>query len=143
MFECFRGVAHPWLCDAMGHLTTRHYVGMFDDGAYHLFAKLGLTPAHMEAGTGIADVKSTIHYKHEVRSGELVLVEGTVRRVGSTSIGTFYRMTILHSGKVAAEMENVSVQFDLNARSAVPILPEIRRNAEALLAAPAPEDSAQ
>ena len=41
MIECYRGVVHPWLCDAMGHLTTRHYVGMFDDAGYHLLAALG------------------------------------------------------------------------------------------------------
>ena len=34
-----RAVVHPWLCDMMGHLTTRHYVGMFDDAAYALFAQ--------------------------------------------------------------------------------------------------------
>jgi len=31
------GVAHPWLCDSMGHLTSRHYVAMFDDASYHFF----------------------------------------------------------------------------------------------------------
>ena len=29
--DCGLAVVHPWLCDAMGHLTTRHYLGMFDD----------------------------------------------------------------------------------------------------------------
>ena len=31
-----KSVAHPWMCDVLGHLTTRHYVAMFDDAAYHL-----------------------------------------------------------------------------------------------------------
>ena len=26
-----KGVAHPWQCDVLGHLTTRFYVAMFDE----------------------------------------------------------------------------------------------------------------
>ncbi len=32
-----KSVAHPWMCDVLGHMTTRHYVAMFDDAAYHMF----------------------------------------------------------------------------------------------------------
>ena len=31
-----KNVAHPWMCDVLGHMTTRHYVAMFDDAAYHM-----------------------------------------------------------------------------------------------------------
>jgi len=31
-----KNVAHPWMCDILGHMTTRHYVAMFDDAAYHM-----------------------------------------------------------------------------------------------------------
>ena len=31
-----KSVAHPWMCDVLGHMTTRHYVAMFDDAAYHM-----------------------------------------------------------------------------------------------------------
>ena len=31
----YKGVSHPAMCDIMGHMTTRHYIAMFDDGSYH------------------------------------------------------------------------------------------------------------
>lgn len=27
----FVGVAHPWMCDAMGHVNVRHYAAMLYD----------------------------------------------------------------------------------------------------------------
>ena len=51
--ECYRGVVYPWLCDSMGHMTTRHYTAMFDDASYHMFAALGFTPDHLAAGIGL------------------------------------------------------------------------------------------
>ena len=29
-------VVHPWMCDVLDHLITRHYMAMFDDASYHL-----------------------------------------------------------------------------------------------------------
>jgi len=31
-------IVHPWLCDVMGHMNVRHYIGMFDDASYQLLA---------------------------------------------------------------------------------------------------------
>lgn len=133
--ECYRGVVHPWLCDSMGHMTTRHYTAMFDDASYHLFAALGFSPDHLAAGTGLADVKLTTTFLAELNAGALVTVHGRVTRVGTKSITAQYRMRNLHGGEVAAELEAVTAQFDLEARRAVPLLPEIRTSAERLLAA--------
>lgn len=132
--ECYRGVVHPWLCDSMGHMTTRHYTAMFDDASYHLFAALGFTPDHLAAGIGLADVKMTTSFLAELNAGALVLVYGRVVRVGNKSMTAHYRMNNLHTGELAAELESISTQFDLKARKAVPLLPEIRANAERLLA---------
>ena len=135
LIECYRGVVHPWLCDAMGHMTTRHYVGMFDDAGYHLLAALGFTGSHIQNGVGFADVKHTISYTAELRVGALVLVRGGLLRVGQRSMTALYRMEALETGQTAAEMEVVMVQFDLNNRQSMFVLPEIRTKAEALLAA--------
>ena len=35
------GVAHPWLCDALGHLNTRNYHAMYDDALFVLLAIIG------------------------------------------------------------------------------------------------------
>lgn len=135
MIECYRGVVHPWLCDAMGHMTTRHYVGMFDDAGYHLLAALGFTASHIENGVGFADIRHVISYKSELRVGELTLVRCGLARIGQTSLTGFYRMEALETGATAAEMEVVMVQFDLKRRQSIPVVPEIRAKAEAMLTA--------
>jgi acyl-CoA thioester hydrolase len=124
--ECYRGVIHPWQCDAMGHFTTRFYMAMFDDAAYHLLAAAGFTAAHLKRGLGFADLKTTLTYLAELKAGDLVLVRGAVTKVGTKSVTAHYRMINLETGEVAAEMEAVTVQFDLTARKAVPIDEAIR-----------------
>lgn len=134
-FECYRGVVHPWLCDNMGHMTTRHYTAMFDDASYHMFAALGFTPDHLASGIGIADVKMTTSFLAELSAGALLVIKGHVTRVGTKSLTAFYRMENLHTGETAATLEAVTTQFDLKSRRAIPLLPEIRANAEDYLAA--------
>lgn len=133
-FECYRGVVHPWLCDAMGHMTTRHYTAMFDDASYHMFSMLGFTPDHLASGIGLADVKLTTSFLAELNAGALVIVHGKVTRVGTKSLTAFYRMSNLHTGETAATLESVTAQFDLQTRRAIPLLPEIREGAEQYLA---------
>lgn len=132
--ECYRGVVHPWLCDAMGHMTTRHYAAMFDDASYHLFATLGFTPDHLAAGIGLVDVKLTTTFSAELKAGALVIVHGRVLRVGTKSLTAHYVMRNLHTGVTAAELEAVTAQFDMTARKAMPLLPEVRAGAERVLA---------
>jgi acyl-CoA thioester hydrolase len=133
--ECYRGVIHPWQCDAMGHFTTRFYMAMFDDAAYHLLAAAGFTAAHIERGIGFADLKTTLSYLAELKAGDLVLVKGAVVKMGTKSLTAHYRMFNLASGDVAAEMEAVSVQFDLRTRKAIPIQDDIRAKLAVLLPA--------
>lgn len=134
MIECYRGVVHPWLCDQMGHMTTRHYVAMFDDASYHLLAAIGFTPGHLDAGIGFADMRMTIDYRTEVRAGVLVVVRGCPVSLGRRSLVARYRMTALPDETPVADLEAASVQFDLRARRAIPLAPEIRRGAERLIA---------
>jgi acyl-CoA thioester hydrolase len=134
MIECYRGVVHPWLCDQMGHMTTRHYVAMFDDASYHLLAATGFTPDHLDRGIGFADVRMTIEYKAELRAGELVLITGAPVACGQRSMTARYRMVALASGAEAATLDSVTVQFDLHGRKAIPLRPEIREGAQALMA---------
>ena len=47
-----KSVAHPWMCDVLGHMTTRHYVAMFDDAAYHmLYNVFGWTGSKWTVGS--------------------------------------------------------------------------------------------
>ena len=65
MIQVQKSVAHPWMCDVLGHMTTRHYVAMFDDAAYHmLYSVFGWTGSSDDKNRiAWADVQHTIDYK--------------------------------------------------------------------------------
>ncbi len=130
MISVYKGVAHPWLCDVMGHMTTRHYVAMFDDGSYHFLNEaFGWKPEDASA-PGWADVKQVIEYNDEVAAGSLLEVKGRIARVGGKSITIQYEMHNITKGTVAATLETTSVYFDLTERKAVAIPDDLKAQAE-------------
>ena len=122
---CGLTVVHPWLCDGMGHLTTRHYLAMFDDASYHLFAALGYDSQAAEwTGIGWADVRHEIEYKGELQSGALVTIDGRVTMLGNTSLATSFRLYQRGDPHPRAKLAGRTVCFDLEARRSRP-LPEL------------------
>lgn len=120
--DCGFTVVHPWLCDAMGHLTTRHYLGMFDDASYHLFASLGYDPTAGAADhQGWADVRQEIEYHSELAAGALVRIDGRVTAIGRSSITTQYRMHARADDRLCATLVGRTVCFDLAARRSRPL----------------------
>ena len=120
----FYGVVHPWLCDANGHLTTRHYVGMFDDAMQSFFGIIGYEPI---GDLGWVDLQHNIRYESEILPGELVRVECELKELGTKSIKYSQHLIIRSSNKVAAVNDAVSVVFDRKDRKAVAI-PDVIRN---------------
>ncbi len=132
MITVNKGVAHPWQCDVMGHMTTRHYTAMFDDASYHflhhLFGWIGATDDNGELGW--VDVRHTINYDAEVKAGDLLEVRAELVKVGGKSMTVSYEMFNLGSEEVAATLESVVVLFDLTARLAVTIPDDLRAEAQ-------------
>lgn len=125
--ETFRGVVFPWHCDHLGHMTVQHYVGMFDQGAWHLLAAIGMGWEAMQAsGRSLVDARHTIEYRHEQRVGSLIVVESALTRVGTKSVTQHHRMLNAETGVLAATSEIVSVHFDLTTRKSLPIPNEQR-----------------
>ncbi|MEJ5022601.1 acyl-CoA thioesterase [Ochrobactrum vermis] len=128
----FVGVAHPWMCDVMGHMNVRYYAGMFDDASFQLLGHIaGKIP---DDGFGWADVRSTTDYKQEVPAGDLLTINSHVLKVGRSSIT--FRQTIVGSldGELRAINEVTSVYFDKVARCSVELEPDMRIRAEKLFA---------
>jgi acyl-CoA thioester hydrolase len=124
LIECGFAVVHPWLCDAMGHLTTRHYLGMFDDASYQLMMTLGYDPqVALAERWGWADVHHEISYRSELASGAVVRVVGRITALGRTSLSSEFQLLNRPDDKVCAVLAGRTVCFDLNARRARP-LPE-------------------
>jgi len=125
--EMFRGVVYPWHCDHLGHMTVQHYVGMFDQAAWHLLSAIGMGWEAMKAaGTSLVDAKHSIEYRHEQKVGSLIVVESALIRVGTKSITQSHRMHNTETGVLAATSEIVSVNFDLETRRSLEI-PEAQR----------------
>lgn len=137
MKAIYRGVVHPWLCDSMGHLSSRHYLGMFDDAAYHLMADaIGWFPGSKAwAGKGWADIRQEIDYRAEVSPGALIEIEGAIAGIGNSSVTTYFEMKNRGNGKVAATLKSKSVYFDLRKRCSVPLSTEMRKRLEGAMRA--------
>jgi acyl-CoA thioester hydrolase len=132
-----KAVAHPWLCDTMGHMNVRHYTAFFDDAAFHFVASIGNGLSQtFPPELGWADVRHVVEFKEEVKAGELLTITSHVKKVGRTSL-TFGHVMSDQSGTVHATMEVVTVLFDLNLRQAA-VLPANFREAAGLLI---PQDS--
>ena len=123
-----KNVSHPWMCDVLGHLTTRHYVAMFDDAAYHLLYKVyGWTgSSDVDGKIAWADVQHVINYQAEVAAGDLLEIHAGLNKIGTKSITVFYEMRNLGSDEAAATLECTSVLFDLQTRKAIKISEELR-----------------
>ena len=127
----FIGVAHPWMCDVMGHMNVRHYTGMFDDASFQL---LGHTAGKIpDESFGWADVRSTTEYKQEVPAGDLLTIRSHVLKVGRSSI-TFRQMMVGSlDGELRAVNETTTVCFDKIARRSLELGSGMRVRAEKLL----------
>ena len=128
------GVVHPWLCDAMGHLTTRFYTAFFDDASWQLFAEFGYVESVARAeGWGWADVVTTTEYKAEIGTGGLIRVKSRIIAIGNSSLTAEHLLCERSSGAVCARMEAKTVCFDLAARRSRPLPAAIRAAAASLL----------
>jgi acyl-CoA thioester hydrolase len=128
MISAQKSVAHPWMCDVLGHLTTRFYVAMFDDASYHfLHSVFGWTGASDDEGKiAWVDVRHIIEYQAEVVAGDLLEIRAGVAKIGTKSMTVFYRMTNLGTNETAATLEAVCVLFDLKKRKAIALSDELR-----------------
>jgi len=130
--ETYRGVAYPWNCDSMGHMNTQFYAALYDGASFHFLSLLAPYSALKETGLGWADVRQVIEYKHEVRSGSLLLVKTGLRRLGNKSVEYRHELLNAETGALHSTSAQVTVLFDLNRRQAAPLTEEIRQRGAAL-----------
>lgn len=125
------GVAHPWMCDTMGHMNVRHYMAMFDDASFQLLGRLA--GGGEGASHGWADVRHEIEYKRETPAGALVTIRSGIVRVGRTSLTYRHTMSGSLDGEIHAHATVTSVRFDLEARKPSELEPDTRLRAQALM----------
>ncbi|BCG73762.1 4-hydroxybenzoyl-CoA thioesterase [Mesorhizobium sp. 113-1-2] len=130
----FVGVAHPWMCDVMGHMNVRHYAAMFDDASFQLLGHIAGQDGSQASAPGWADVRTEIDYRHETRAGSLLTIHSHVVKIGRTSVTFEQVMSGSLDGVVHASSRTTSVRFDLAARASVALDEPMRNRAAAYLA---------
>jgi len=123
----YRGVVYPWQCDSMGHFTTRYYMAVFDDAAWHFLWEAGFDPHVMtQKKIGWADVHHEIEYLRELHEGQLFYIASKPVKVGNKSIVCQLELKTINDDETCARLTATSVQFDLEKRCAIPVLPQVR-----------------
>jgi acyl-CoA thioester hydrolase len=128
-----RAVAHPWLCDQMGHLNSRYYAAIFDDASFHFLGRIAPRAEQAAARRGWADVRVTIEFRHEVALGAVLAVRSCLVKLGTKSVTYRQELRDAETGELHATAEAVTVLFDLERRVAIAIDGEARARAQALL----------
>lgn len=129
----FRGVVHPWMCDAMGHMNVRHYAGLFDDCAWHVLGFL-LPPDKSNATIGWVAATMMMTFVQEVAPRTMLILCPRVVRIGSKSVSTRIDMRDAASGVHYATSDFVSVLFNLTTRASMVLPDDLRGRAAQLLA---------
>lgn len=142
MKQLMSAVIHPWSCDALGHLNTRHYVGIFDDANHVLLTRVADIAKDTAANLSWADVRNEIDFLAEVKAGMVVDVFAAIRRIGTKSLTIATEMRQANSGVPCARMQAIITRFDLVSRRAVALSPSLIESAQPWLeAAPAQQVS--
>ena len=116
-------VAHPWLCDVMGHMNARHIYAAFDDAGFVLLDRLGFaTVGSAHEGEGWADVRAEIDFSREITAGTVLRVRSHIIRIGRTSFTHRHELISVADMRHAAA-QVTTVRFDLVKRKAA-VLPE-------------------
>jgi acyl-CoA thioester hydrolase len=132
----YKGTVYPWQCDHVGHMNIMWYVGKFDEANWHLFARLGMTPAYLrDNNRGMAAVQQNISYKRELLAGDIVEVRSRMLEIKDRSLRFVHDMWNIGTNELAASCELTGVHLDRAARKAVPFSDAVRAAALAEIAA--------
>jgi acyl-CoA thioester hydrolase len=131
--ETFRGVVYPWFCDFMGHMNTQFYCQLFDGATLHFLAGIARRAELQVIECGWVDLRQVIEYKHEVRSGELLIIHSQLTKIGNSSLGFLHEMRDTETETLRATSEHVVALFSLAQRKSTPLTDAARRRATDLM----------
>ena len=133
--ETARGMIHPWLCDAQGHMSARNYAAFFDEASWAVLSILGYRASMAEEDRlGWAELKHVTDFKREAAVGGFIAVESTVVRTGRSSLTIRHRLIDPSNTEELATFEGITVAFDLEARASRALPDDLKANAEAVFA---------
>jgi len=126
-FDLYRAIVMPAQCDIYGHMNVRHYAACFDDAGWHFPKMAGVSLEEIRArGLGTVVATLSIEFHHEIRAGQLVLIQGALMRVGTKSFSHEMRLYEADSMTHCATQKTVEVCFDTQARKGVALPADIK-----------------
>jgi acyl-CoA thioester hydrolase len=134
--ETYRGTVRPEECDELGHMNVQHYFAAVSNGMFAMMSRLGLTPGKIqERQMSFAVVHAETDFHRELRSGDMMLLESTVLKLGDKSATFRHRLKNPSTGSVAMTTDFTCVLLDLAGREAIRIPDDIRTAAAEMAAA--------
>ena len=133
-FETARGIVHAWQCDHMGHANLRAYAEFFEQALWHVFNRIGITPAVLRGDElRMAGVQQNISYKRELLPGDLVYVRSRLAELSERKLRMEHEMVNAQSEEVCATCELTAVCIDATTRKPRSFPTAITEKARALL----------
>jgi len=121
-----RSVIYPWHCDHMGHMNVMWYTGKFDEGTWHLFNEIGITPSYLrDNARGMVAVQQETTYRRELLAGDLITIRSGIVEMREKVIRIYHEMRKSESDEVAAETTITGVHLDTALRKSCPFPAEI------------------
>lgn len=140
--ETNRGTVFPKHCDHLGHMNTRYYGHFFDEANWHIWVKAGIDHAMFDRlGAIVVIGRITTEFIQEVKAGDLIVIEGVFRKLGSKSISYEQRLRHAEKGYVCAKEFVTEVCFDPLTRKSTEMPDELRQIIKAHLV-PGDEEAA-
>ncbi len=111
-------VVQPHELDWCGNLSLAGHVHRFSAGNGHIMNRAGMTRSYLDAnriGFSTFELQLRLH-PATPRSGTVLDVQGTVAKIGRSSLGFAQRMSDPRDGRLFAELRQLGVHFDKDAR---------------------------
>ena len=115
-------------CDPMGHVNNAVYLTYLEQARFaHWRAVWGFNFEGLPEGApGVILARAEIDYRRPARYGDLLDVQITLDRIGTTSFAYSYRI-VDQNDEIVAEAKSVQVMYDYAAGRPVPLTDEMKR----------------
>ncbi len=125
----------PQWQDQNGHINVRHYLELYDQAAWPLFATLGVDERYFkEQLQGVFDLQHHIWYLSELHVGDEVSVHARfIARSAKRFHGAMFIVN-RSRGVLSSAFEYLSTGADLRTRRAAPLMPSLAAGIDALIA---------
>lgn len=134
LFETARGTVHAWQCDHMGHINVRAYGEFFEEAAWQLYNRLGISPSMLRAGKfHMAAVQQDTSYLKELHGGDVIVVRSGMLEVRDKVVKFIHELRNDETQDICALAIFTVVCIDSVARRAAQLPAEILARARSLL----------